>query len=78
MAGIPLEAIYADYSSSPQSFEEKEKISREELRGKLQNIYMLISSTGDQDKESFSRMIFGLKPFSENREMTQEIIEELV
>lgn len=75
---VPLEAIYADYSSSPQSFEEKAEISHEELKEKLENLYMLVSSSGSQDKESFVRMVSGLKPFSENRDITQKILEELV
>src|SRR5690606_13206070 len=75
---VPLEAIYADYSSSPQSFEEKAEISHEELKEKLENLYMLVSSSGSQDKNSFSRMVRGLKPFSENKDITQKILEELV
>lgn len=74
---IPLEAIYADYSSSPQSFEEKEEITYEAMRDKLQNLYMLMSISGTMDKENFARMIYGLKPFSENIDMVQKIIEEL-
>lgn len=75
---IPLEAIYADYSSTPQSFEEKEELTYEELKDKLEHFYMLLTSSGATDKESFARMILGLKPFSENRELTQRIIEDLV
>jgi len=75
---MPLEAIYADYSSTPQSFEEKEEVAYEELKDKLEHFYMLLASSGSTDKESFARMILGLKPFSENREQTQRIIEELV
>jgi hypothetical protein len=75
---IPLEAIYADYSSTPQSFEETEEISYEELKDRLEHLYMLIASSGPADKENFTRMILGLKPFSENRKLTQRIIEELV
>jgi hypothetical protein len=75
---IPLEAIYADYSSTPQSFEETEEATHEDLRDKLAHFYMLLTSSGSVDKDSFTRMILGLKPFSENRELTQRIIEELV
>lgn len=75
---MPLEAIYADYASTPQSFDEKEEIPYEELKNKLEHFYILLISSGPCDKESFARMILGLKPFSENREMTQMIIEELV
>lgn len=75
---IPLEAIYADYSSTPQSFEETEEATQEDLRDKLAQFYILLTSSGLVDKDSFTRMILGLKPFSENRELTQRIIEELV
>lgn len=77
-SSIPLEAIYADYSSTPQSFEETEEITYEELKGKLEHFCMLLASSGAVDKDSFTRMILGLKPFSENREITQKIIEELL
>lgn len=75
---IPLEAIYADYSSAPQSFEEMEEPTYEDLRDKLAHFYMLLTSSDSIDRSSFTRMILGLKPFSENRELTQRIIEELV
>ena len=69
---LPIEAIYADYSSAPQSFEEKQEISYEILAGKLQNLYALVSATEPMDKESFSRMILGLSPFKENRDHDAE------
>lgn len=75
---VPLEAIYADYSSSPQSFEEVAEISYEELKEKFQTIYMLIFSNGSSDKDSVARIISGLRPFSEHRNMTQQLIEELM
>src|SRR5690606_6936736 len=58
---VPLEAIYADYSSTPQLFEETEEINYEGLKGKLEHFYMLIASSGVVDKDSFTRMILGLR-----------------
>lgn len=75
---VPLEAIYSDYSSSPQNFEEKLEIPYEELKEKIQSLYMLLYSDDLFDKESFMRMICGLKPFSENIRLTQKIIEGLL
>ncbi len=74
---IPVEAIYADYSSSPQSFEESEEIPREDLKEKLKNLHILMSVSGAISKENFIRIVSDLKPFSDNRIATQEIIEEL-
>lgn len=75
---IPLEAIYADYSSTPQSFETITETTYEDIQDKLTHFYMLLTSSGSIDKNNFTRMILGLKPFSENRELTQRIIEELL
>ena len=50
----------------------------DELKEKLENIYTLILSSGPVDKESFVRMILGLKPFSKNSDLTLRIIEDLV
>ncbi len=75
---IPFEAIYADYSSVPQSFEEKEHITYEDLKERLENLYMLVAASSSDDKERFARMILCLKPFSENRELTEKIIEGMV
>lgn len=75
---IPIEAIYADYSASPQSFVESEEISREELTEQLKNFYELMSKSATISKDDFTRAVFGLKPFSDNRDVTQEIIEKLI
>lgn len=76
---LPLEAIYADYSSSPQLFEEKPQITYDELKEKLENLYMLLSSSSSRmDKHSFALLVSNLKPFSENRDVVEQIIEGLV
>ncbi|SFK64871.1 Histidine kinase-, DNA gyrase B-, and HSP90-like ATPase [Nitrosomonas aestuarii] len=76
--GLPIEAIYADYSSSPQSFEQIQEISREDMKEKLESIYMLMSVSGNVDREHFTKSVLELKPFSEHQDITKEIIEELV
>ncbi|MDE2760571.1 MAG: ATP-binding protein [Paracoccaceae bacterium] len=76
--GLPIEAIYADYSSSPQSFELSEKITSEELQEKLEKIYMLMSVSGNVDKERFSKLVLELKPFNEHQDITKVIIEDFI
>jgi len=75
---LPLEAIYADYSSSPHDFEEKEEIPYDAMKTKLQHLYLLFSGSGSLDHVSFSRIIMSLKPFSENPGITQKILKELI
>jgi len=76
--GLPIEAIYADYSSSPQLFDKTEEISREGMKKNLENLLMLMSVSGRVDREYFTKVVLELKPFSEAKELTQKIIEELV
>lgn len=75
---MPIEAIYADYSSTPQSFEEKPEVTYDELRAKLQTFYMLMNSHEQISKDEFTRIIYGIKPFNEHRELVDKILEDLV
>ena len=75
---LPIEAIYADYSNSPQSFQLSEITSREELQEKLKNIYMLMSVSGNVDKKRFSKLVLELKPFNEHQDITKVIIEDFI
>lgn len=76
-SSIPLEAIYADYASKPQSFDEDDEISDEELKNKIWSLYTLVVLQGAMDKDSFARMLRGLKPFNENLDTVQKFLEEL-
>ena len=76
-SSIPLEAIYADYASKPQSFDEEDDMSDEQLRDKIQNLYTLTVLQGAMDKDSFTRMIFGLKPFNEHLDTVQKFLKDL-
>lgn len=74
---IPLEAIYADYASKPQEFVDKEAITHDELKFRVQSLYVLVTTSSSMDKDAFIRMISGLKPFSEHMDATLKILEEL-
>lgn len=74
---LPLEAIYSDYASKPQSFDESNEISDEQIRNKIQNLYTLVVLQGAMDKDSFIRMLLSLKPFNENMDTVQKFLEEL-
>lgn len=75
--GIPVEAIYADYSADPHSFESEHEIQREDMKQSLENIYMLMSVTGAVSREQFLETVSGMKPFANNNELTEELIGEI-
>ena len=74
---LPLEALYADYSNSPQVFEEQPQVSEEALRASLMSVANLFRVSGILDKARFARAILSVPPFRQNKQMTQQIIEEL-
>lgn len=76
-SSLPLEAIYSDYASSPQSFEEHEEIAYGELRNQIVTLYRLLR-TDQLGNDDFARMLLSLRPFSENKRATEQIIEELL
>jgi len=75
-SSVPLEAIYADYASKPQSFDAADEISDEELKEKISSLYTLVVLNGGMNKDSFARMLSGLKPFNENMSTVQKFLEE--
>jgi len=74
---LPLEAIYADYSATPQSFEELEDVSAEDLERQIKTLHILLCSSGAMDSEGFAKIVYGLKPFRENKKIVDRIIKEL-
>jgi hypothetical protein len=74
---IPIEAIYSDYASHPESFVNDTDINYQQWKEDLKKLYSLLSTQADFSKEAFSRMILSTKPYSNSREVCQQIIEEL-
>ncbi len=75
---VPVEAIYADYSNTPQVFEEKPDISPEILQQAIKAIAELFRISGKLDKARLSSAILAVPPYSQYREVTQKIIEDMV
>lgn len=74
---VPVEAIYADYSNIPQVFEEKPDISYETLQTAIMALAELFRSSGKLDKVRLSSAILAVPPYSQYRDLTQQIIEEM-
>lgn len=77
-SAVPVEAIYADYSTFPQVFEEKPDISTEMLQQAITAIAELFRTSGKLDKTRLSNAILAVPPYSQYREITQKIIEDMV
>lgn len=77
-SAVPVEAIYADYSNIPQVFEEKPDISPEQLQQAITAIAELFRTSGELDKAGLSRAILAVPPYSQHREITQKIIEDML
>jgi hypothetical protein len=75
---IPIEAIYADYSSRPQAFEEKPDVSEEYLLNVLTAFSSLFRTKGILDRKRMAAALLPVQPFSQNRELTQKLIEEML
>lgn len=75
---IPVEAIYAEYSNVPQVFEEKPELSPEMLLQAVTVIAELFRTSGKLDKTRLLSAILSVPPYSQYREVTQKIIEDMV
>lgn len=74
---IPVEAIYADYSGRPQVFEDKPDVSEEYLLSVLTAFSSLFRTNGILDRKRMAAALIPVQPFSQNRELTQKLIEEM-
>lgn len=73
---IPVESIYADYSTNPKSFEESQDIDSQEIRTKLCTLFDILSSDRQLNEENFRETVTHLKPFCEYPDEIEEIIKE--
>lgn len=74
---VPIQAIYADYSNTPQVFEEKPDISEETLLQAITAISELFRTSGELDKLQLSNAILAIPPFSQYKEIAQRMIKEI-
>lgn len=76
-SAVPVEAIYADYSNSPQVFEEKPEISMEMLQQAITAISELFRTSGKLDKARLFSAILSIPLYSQYRELAQKLIEDM-
>lgn len=75
---IPIEAIYADYSNTPRVFQDHPEISPDMLLQAITAIAELFRTEGELDKVRLSGAILTVPPYSQYREITLKIIEDMV
>jgi len=73
-SSVPIERIYADYSISPQDFEVEIDSDIEELLGRLEEIWGIMSLNQDISEQLFRDVVNFMKPFSEYPDVVDEFI----
>jgi Histidine kinase-, DNA gyrase B-, and HSP90-like ATPase len=77
-SGVPIEAIYADYSYTPQAFEEQPDLPPEVLQEGIRAIAELFRTSGNLDKARLSNAILMVPPYSHHKDITRKIIEGMM
>ncbi len=75
---LPVEAIYADYSVTPHTFEEKPELSDEMLQTMLTSLSELFRVSGTLDKKRLMSAALMLPGFSQHHESIEKIIGEMM
>lgn len=73
---IPVEAIYADYSIAPKSFDEARQMEPEEVRSRLQMLYQILSAEQHLHENTFRETVSQLKPFNNYPQEIEWVIRE--
>lgn len=75
-SSVPIESIYSDYSIAPQEIEKGEDLEIDEIRSRLESIWMILSEHQKINEKTFRDIISSLKPFSEYPDITNDFIRE--
>lgn len=75
---VPIEAIYADYSTVPEVFDDVPDMPVENLPEILETFAGLFRVAGKLDKDNLRNAIIHIPPFNQHREATLKIIEDLI
>lgn len=73
---IPVEAIYADYSIAPKSFDAARQMVPEEVRSRLLMLYQILSAEQQLDENTFRETVNQLKPFNNYPQEIEWVIRE--
>lgn len=71
---VPIESIYADYTVSPQDFEQTSDVERDDLLRRLEDVWNILSACQKVSAESFREVVCSVKPFSDHTEVINEFI----
>ena len=73
---IPVEIIYADYSTAPKSFDDARQMEPEEVRSRLLMLYQILSAEQQLDENTFRETVNHLKPFNNYPQEIEQVIRE--
>jgi len=74
-SSIPIESIYADYTVSPQDFEKSKDIDTDEILGRLEELWNILSVTSDGKESSFGDVVKSVRPFSDYPDIVDTFIK---
>lgn len=73
-ASIPIESIYADYTVSPHDFEKTRDIETEEILGRLEDVWNILSASQKVSEKTFREVVSSVKPFCDYQDVIEEFI----
>ncbi|WP_300675065.1 ATP-binding protein [Desulfoluna sp.] len=73
-SSIPIETIYADYTVSPQEFENSKDVDTDEILGRLEDLWEILSVTQDGGESTFRDVVRSVRPFSDYPEIVDAFI----
>jgi hypothetical protein len=71
---VPIESIYADYTVSPQDFEQTSEVERDDLLRRLEDVWNILSACQKVSEDSFREVVCSVKPFCNHIEVINEFI----
>jgi len=74
-ASVPIESIYADYTVSPQDFEQTSNVERDDLLRRLEDVWHILTNCQSVSEKSFREIVYSVKPFCDYPDMINEFIK---
>lgn len=71
---IPIESIYSDYTVNPQDFEKTRDVETEEILGRLEDIWKILSLNQEVSEKTFREVVSSVKPFCDYPDVIEEFI----
>jgi hypothetical protein len=71
---VPIESIYADYTVSPQDFEQTSDVERDALLRRLEDVWNILAACQSVSEKSFREVVCSVKPFCEYPDVINDFI----